>query len=91
MGKRKQRRAGITYDVVDLKTGVKITNLLNFAEVSEAVNRVFFSGFPIMGYQTARNLWRDKNVTRDCYDRLEIRMMENNKDGSKTHSRKQIH
>tara|TARA_R100000789_G_scaffold95595_1_gene96260 strand:+ start:96 stop:407 length:312 start_codon:yes stop_codon:yes gene_type:complete len=90
MGKRKQRRARMTYDVIDLKSGVKITNLRNFREVSDAVNRVFFSGYNIMGYQTARNLWRDRSITRDCYDRLEIRMMEKNDDGSKTHIPKEL-
>tara|TARA_R110000824_G_scaffold198522_8_gene382550 strand:+ start:1671 stop:1970 length:300 start_codon:yes stop_codon:yes gene_type:complete len=84
MGKRKQRRLGISYDVLDTQSGVKITNCLNFKEVSNAINRVFFSGYPIMGYQTARNLWRDKSMARDCYSRLDIRMIETDNKGCRT-------
>jgi hypothetical protein len=79
MGKRRQRREGVTYQVRDTKTGIKMENLNNFYEVSDAINRTLFSGFNIISYQTARNLWRRRELCRDCYDRIQINIMANGK------------
>tara|TARA_Y100000310_G_scaffold22848_1_gene21836 strand:+ start:270 stop:542 length:273 start_codon:yes stop_codon:yes gene_type:complete len=77
--RRKRRFANITYEVLDTKTGRRLIGLNNYYEIAQAINDCFFSGFPIISYQTARQLKNHKYKSRPCYKRLVISTIDNNK------------
>jgi|TARA_Y100000310_G_scaffold73874_1_gene70015 hypothetical protein len=77
--RRKRRYANITYEVLDTKTGRRLIGLNNYYEIADAINTCFFSGFPIISYQTARQLKNHKYKSRPCYKRLIINSIDNNK------------
>ena len=70
--RRKRRFANISYEVQDTKTGRKLIGLNNYYEIADAINTCFFSGFPIISYQTARQLKNAEYKSRPCYKRLVI-------------------
>ena len=75
--RRKRRFANISYEVQDTKTGRKLIGLNNYYEIADAINTCFFSGFPIISYQTARQLKNAKYKSRPCYKRLVINTINN--------------
>ena len=77
--RRKRRYANITYEVMDTKTGRRLVGLNNYYEIADAINTCFFSGFPIISYQTARQLNNNKYKSRPCYKRLIINTIDNSK------------
>ena len=75
--RRKRRFANISCEVQDTKTGRKLVGLNNYYEIADAINTCFFSGFPIISYQTARQLKNAKYKSRPCYKRLIIKTINN--------------